>query len=91
MDAEAEIIKQALAVPEEEIALGRLYDIDIIRKDRTKVSREEIGLPHRTCLLCGHPAHECSRSRRHTVDELVARIQEMIDNPISGESGTIKT
>ncbi|MBP3926505.1 MAG: citrate lyase holo-[acyl-carrier protein] synthase [Clostridium sp.] len=35
VDAEAEIIKQALAVPEEEIALGRLYDIDIIRKDRT--------------------------------------------------------
>ncbi|MBP3926504.1 MAG: citrate lyase holo-[acyl-carrier protein] synthase [Clostridium sp.] len=50
-----------------------------------------MGLPHRTCLLCGSPAHECSRSRRHTVYELVARIQEMIDNPISGESGTIKT
>ena len=81
VDSEAEVIKQAMAVPEEETPLGRLYDIDIIRKDGTKVSREEIGLPQRTCLLCGRPAHECSRSRRHTVDELVTRIQEMIGCP----------
>lgn len=78
-DAEPEVLKQITSSLEEVTAGGRLYDIDIIRTDKSKVSREEIGLPGRRCLLCGEPAHACSRSRKHTVEELVSRIQQLIE------------
>lgn len=81
-DAGPEVLKQITASLEEKTAGGRLYDIDIIRTDGSKVSREEIGLPGRRCLLCGAPAHACSRSRKHTVDELVSRIQQLIEEDL---------
>lgn len=73
-----EQLKKMMTAIEERNSLGRLYDIDVLRPDGTKVSREEFGLPARTCLLCGEPAHSCSRSRRHSVEELVARIGEIL-------------
>lgn len=77
-DAEPEELKQITSSLEEETAGGRLYDIDIIRTDKSKVSREDIGLPGRRCLLCGEPAHACSRSRKHTVEDLVSHIQQLM-------------
>ena len=77
-DAKPETLKQITSSLEEETAGGRLYDIDIIRTDKSKVSREEIGLPGRRCLLCGEPAHACSRSRKHTVEDLVSHIQQLM-------------
>lgn len=85
--AAPEAVKRLTAPLEEETALGRLYDIDVIRTDGRKVSREEIGLPPRTCLLCGRPAHECSRSRSHSVEELVARIRKLIREPENDPAG----
>lgn len=54
-------------------ALGRIFDIDIIQTDGTKVSRTELGLPERKCLICEQQAFVCSRSRSHTVTELLER------------------
>ena len=31
-------------------------------------------------LICGRPAHECSRSRRHSVEELVMHIEKLLGN-----------
>lgn len=78
-DASPERLKEITVPLEEESKAGRLYDIDIIRTDGSKVSREELNFPSRCCLLCGEPAHACSRSRRHTVEELVAYICHLID------------
>ena len=65
---------------EEQHPLGRLFDIDVLRSDGTKVSRQELGFPERTCLLCDRPAFLCGRSRTHSAAELVAReIQIMRD------------
>lgn len=63
-------IKNVLVRVEEEDPAGRLYDIDVLRMDGQKVSREDLGLPERTCLICEKPAKECARSRTHTVEEL---------------------
>ena len=79
VDADADVLKQRMTALEEGNPVGRLYDIDVIRTDHTKVSREELGLPPRTCLLCGEPAHGCSRSRRHSVEELVAHIRSILE------------
>lgn len=69
-DAGSSVIKKALTKIEEHHPMGRLFDIDVLRPDGSKVSREEGGAPPRRCLLCGHPAAECARSRTHTVEEL---------------------
>lgn len=73
-----EEIKAKMAAAEDQDRLGRLFDIDVIRLDGTKVSREELGLPPRTCLLCGRPAHQCSRSRSHGLDQLTACIDRIL-------------
>lgn len=79
VDASPEFVKERMIALEDSDSLGRLFDIDVLRTDGTKVSREELGFPPRSCLLCGEPAHACSRSRTHSVEELVAHIQKILN------------
>ena len=59
--------------------LGRLFDLDVIDADGVPISRETIGLNPRKCLICGNEARYCMRNRTHTLSELSARIDEMIE------------
>lgn len=77
--ADALELKKALVPIEDQDRLGRLFDIDVIKTDKTKVSREDLGLPPRTCLLCESPAHVCSRSRTHSVAQLTAEITDILN------------
>ena len=63
-------VKQMAADIEEEDAVGRLFDLDVLRPDGSKVERQEIGLPGRRCLICNNSAQVCARSRAHSVAEL---------------------
>lgn len=78
VDGDPLFLKRLMTELEERTAAARLFDIDVIRIDGSKVSREEIGLPPRSCLLCGGPAQACSRSRRHSVSELTEHIQKLL-------------
>lgn len=71
--APAEKIKLAMAGLEQSSSLGRLFDIDVLDTDGRKLSRTEVGLPERSCLLCGQPAFVCSRSRAHSIEQLLER------------------
>ena len=72
-DMPATELKQ-LAVDLEEIQpIGRLFDIDVLDCDGTKINRELLGLPRRTCLLCQKDAAVCARSRAHPLEELLDR------------------
>ena len=75
---EARAVKSALLELEEKEPAGRLYDIDVLYPDGTKVSREEMGLPPRACLICGKPTASCARSRAHTVAELQDRTADLL-------------
>lgn len=66
-------VKRALAQLEQSTSLGRLFDIDVLDQNGEKVSRTDLGQPERTCLLCGKPAFVCSRSRAHSLEELLER------------------
>ena len=72
-------IKRRLCLLEDSCAIGRLLDIDVIKLDGEKISRTEIGLPPRKCLLCGQDAPVCARSRTHTVSELFERTHAIIE------------
>ena len=47
------------------------------------LGREELGLPPRKCLLCENEARVCMRARTHTTEELLAKIEEMVNNYIN--------
>lgn len=76
--AEAEAVKTLMCSLEDRDSLGRIFDIDVLRPDGSKLSRCDLRLPGRTCLLCGQPAPVCARSRAHSVDELMQKIVSII-------------
>ena len=66
-------IKRRLCLLEDGSPMGRLLDIDVIAAGGEKISRTDIGLPPRRCLLCGNDAPVCARSRAHSAAELFDR------------------
>ncbi len=74
VDGDANAIKAAATKLEETHPLGRLFDIDVLDESGNKLSR---AVPRR-CLLCGEQAQVCARSRRHSVEDLTNRINEML-------------
>ena len=60
--------------------LGRLFDLDVIDADGVPMSRESMGLSPRKCLVCDNEARYCMRNRTHTMAELTAKIDEMIES-----------
>lgn len=62
-------VKKAMCAIEEGHGLGRLFDMDVLSA-QGKISREDLGLESRKCLICGAPGMECARSRRHSAEEL---------------------
>ncbi|MFT8728402.1 MAG: triphosphoribosyl-dephospho-CoA synthase CitG [Liquorilactobacillus ghanensis] len=63
---------------EETYKLGRLFDVDVLTRKGT-ISRKQLNLPVRRCLICERPAKECARSRRHTLDDLKQTIESKWD------------
>lgn len=78
IDAPAIEIKKAMCEIEERDRIGRIFDIDVLRTDGTKVSREEFGMGPRKCLMCEKEAHICARNRTHTVSSMVEEIHRII-------------
>jgi len=70
-------VKKKAVMVEEESPVGRLLDIDVIGKEGP-VSRTEVGGEPRKCLLCDDDAKVCARSQKHSLEELLIKIDEMI-------------
>ena len=85
VEGDATGIKRRLCVLEEGPSIGRLLDIDVLHGQGKKVSRTELGLPVRRCLLCGQPAPVCARSRAHSVQELRNRTSQIIEKHFEEE------
>ena len=56
LDGDALAIKKIACAIEGQDRLGRLYDMDVLAEDGHKISRTDIGLPGRLCLVCSQPA-----------------------------------
>lgn len=73
---------------EEGQASHRLFDLDVLVQRAGQVvplSRADSGQPARRCFVCGRPAKECGRSRRHTVAELQAAVSSLISAALAAE------
>lgn len=74
LDGEARDWKTRMLALENRAPLSRLWDIDIIDRDGVAVSRRDLGLPPRRCLICDADAKTCARERRHSIAALQADI-----------------
>ena len=70
----AKKIKNITVFIEENCELGRLFDIDVIDINFEKLSRKSF----RKCLICEEQAQECGRSRKHSVEELQNKVEEIL-------------
>ena len=57
--------------------LGRLMDIDVM-DGVVPLSRADIGLTPRRCLLCSNEARYCMRAHTHTTEELLEKIRQLV-------------
>lgn len=78
LDADPLAVKAITVEIEDQPAVGRLFDMDVLCPDGRKVDRQELGLSGRKCLICGGMAQACARSRAHTVSELQKKTQEIL-------------
>lgn len=78
INTEALELKQALIRLEEIHPLGRLWDMDVLTVDGASISRRDLGMEGRRCLVCDKPGHICTRSQAHTLNELLHIIAEKV-------------
>ncbi|HPG92174.1 MAG TPA: citrate lyase holo-[acyl-carrier protein] synthase [Clostridia bacterium] len=78
IDLDPIAIKKITATYENSHPLGRLMDIDVIAANGVSVSRNEIGMENRLCLLCDKPSAYCVKARTHTNEQLQEKIKKMI-------------
>ena len=74
VDQPAKVLKQLAIDLEDTDSIGRLFDIDVLDFDGKKLSREELGLPRRKCLLCDQDAVICAGRRAHPLPQLTDRV-----------------
>jgi len=78
VDCNAMELKEIVCHIEDTHELGRLFDIDVLDMDGVPIKREQLLLSPRKCLLCNEVSSVCSRSRRHSIDELIAKMESML-------------
>lgn len=76
VDAQPESAKRWMRLIEEQDALGRLFDIDVIAPDGSKIERAQ----ERLCLICNAPVRSCARSRAHSAEMLYKRTHEILES-----------
>lgn len=62
---------------------GRLYDMDVLDEKGNKINRKE----PRPCVICGQPAHSCSRSRAHAPETVQAVMRRILVEAAPWELG----
>ena len=79
VDMSPEAIKETTVELEDNGQIGRIFDIDVYIKEGESINREMINLPPRKCIICGENARICVRSKKHSLEETLNRINEIIN------------
>ena len=73
VDNDPYYIKKLMLSIEDSSKLGRVFDIDVLKQNGEKISRNDINSDPRSCLLCSESAHVCARSKKHQAEELILK------------------
>ena len=60
--------------------LGRLIDLDLFINASKSVSRNELGISSRKCLICNRDAILCSRGQIHSYVEIIKEIENKVES-----------
>lgn len=63
----------------------RLLDIDVYDNDLNALSRTELGMSPRKCLLCGDNAADCARTRKHDISSIIDETNRLLDKFVRTE------
>lgn len=77
------LLKKQLIVYEESKSKRRILDLDVLylkNGDLTILSRKDLNMPSRKCLICEKNVKVCSRERKHSVEEICEKILELISS-----------
>ena len=83
--AEPSEIKSCCTSIEDLHSAGRLFDMDVILPDSTKLKRGE----ERKCIVCGGDVLVCSRSRAHGLDAVKAGTLEILNRYCADKIGSL--
>lgn len=86
LTAETAGIKREMAAIEESHALGRLFDMDVLGTDGISLSRSFLGLPPRSCLICGKDARICSENKSHSMELIQWRTAQILNDYFRGKA-----
>lgn len=83
VDADPAALKRLTSELEESAPVGRLFDMDVLGRDGVKLGRDSLGLPPRSCLICGGSAAGCARSRAHPVEALQRETVRILEEALA--------
>ena len=86
VDSTAEKIKDITIAIEESSQLGRLFDMDVLDVNFEKLSRKSF----RKCLICEEQAQECGRSRKHSIEKLQNKVEEILKKGLFQNNKKVK-
>lgn len=78
-DIDAKELKILTVDIEEHHSLGRIFDMDIFDFSHNQISRTDLDLSPRKCLICDKEVRRCMREKNHGYKELIAKIEDMGD------------
>ncbi len=79
-EADPYLVKQLTVSLEDLNKFTRLFDIDVLTFKSYKISRSDLNIAPRKCMLCDNEASVCARSRKHSVNELFLHYNNVINN-----------
>ena len=83
---QADELKQLCIDIENHHPLGRLWDIDVIDPiTQHSISRTVFDEQSRQCLICLDNAKNCSRSKKHSLDEIFAVIENRLKDYLKSQ------
>lgn len=71
-------IKKIMITLESNLPIGRLFDIDVFNKEGELLSRANFNIGKRKCLVCDKDAVVCSRSRSHSIEEVLESVDKLV-------------
>lgn len=80
VDSSLEDAKKTTISVENNNRLGRLFDLDVFDKNQNQISRCDLGYGKRKCLICNNDAVICSRNKTHSIEEILEKINQLIEN-----------
>ena len=70
VDGDALAVKRICVSLEDELPLGRLFDMDVLDANGEKLDRSAVGGGERNCIVCGASGRGCASRRLHSIDAL---------------------